>query len=821
MSHDNKPFEVCFKNNRTVGSLGVWIGDNPLDFVLPVTLCQIILYFMFSRVLYCLLRPLQTPRFICSVLGGVLLGPTFLGRNETLFKTLYPLKQSTFLTSLAKIGASYFVFIYALKLDVTMTLKAAKRCWRFGVIPFLASFISTSILLKMYTPNGSSKTGSAYSIPNVFTVTSFAVVSQALTELNLMSTELGQIALSSAMITEMMQWVTITLQIQVKTMKFKNIFFAFIALGLCVLYILSFFFIVRPMARFIIQRTPIGKPLKEIYVVFVLLGVLIMVAISDALGLHFVIGPILFGLAMPNGPPLATTIVEKSELIVQELLMPFFFSYIGITTNLKGIAKNWKVVFVFQSILFVGFLAKVLACVFVAPTYNMRRKHGFVLGLILNIKGIMELIFFARQRNTLVINNEVYSQMVLYVVVMTGICIPLIKNMYKHGSRVTMVRSIHDGGVRTIQNTPENSEFNIICCMHNDNNVHSMIGLLEVCNPTQKSPLCVHVIHLTELLGKSTPILLPIKMKNQKALSIHYPTSSHILRAFENYSKNSEGPVTIHSYINVSPYNSMHEAICNLAEDKLVPLLIIPFHENDKSTSSDIVITSIRDLSINFQARAQCTVGILVDRNSRISMSTTKLSFNVAIFFIGGQDDREALALGIRMLDRPNTSVTLFCFIVHNNENNINNSGDVKFKIDDGEEEDETLENMLDESLIDEFKGKKLNIDNVVCHEIVVEGYTQLLEALRGLGNENYDLVMVGKRHNIGDLTDEEMTNFMENANLLGVFGEMLSSTEFCNGKVPILVLQCGEKKVNHFGKLSSLVNDGSHRKKLSLNALF
>jgi Kef-type K+ transport system membrane component KefB len=254
--------------------------------------------------------------------------------------------------------------------------------------------------LKMYTPNGRDKTGSVYSIPNVFTVTSFAVVSQALTELNLMSTELGQIALSSAMITEMMQWVTITLQVEVKTIKIKTIFLAFIALGVCFLYILSFFFIVRPRARIIIQRTPIGKPLKEMYVVFVLLGVLIMVAISDALGLHFVIGPILFGLAMPNGPPLATTIVEKSELIIQELLMPFFFSYIGITTNLKGITKNWEVVFVFQSILFVGFLAKVLACVFVAPTYNMRRKHGFVLGLILNIKGIMELIFFARQRST-------------------------------------------------------------------------------------------------------------------------------------------------------------------------------------------------------------------------------------------------------------------------------------------------------------------------------------------------------------------------------------------------------------------------------------
>jgi hypothetical protein len=64
----NDAFQVCYKNNRTVGSLGMWIGDNPLDFVLPITLCQIILSFMVSRVLYFLLRPLQTPRFICCVL---------------------------------------------------------------------------------------------------------------------------------------------------------------------------------------------------------------------------------------------------------------------------------------------------------------------------------------------------------------------------------------------------------------------------------------------------------------------------------------------------------------------------------------------------------------------------------------------------------------------------------------------------------------------------------------------------------------------------------------------------------------------------------
>ncbi|WJX38517.1 hypothetical protein P8452_26170 [Trifolium repens] len=770
----------------------MWIGDNPLDFVLPITLCQIILSFMVSRVLYFLLRPLQTPRFICCVLGGVLLGPTFLGRNTALMQTFFPLKQASFLATLSKIGAAYFVFIYALKLDITTSLKAAKRSWRFGVIPFFSSYIVTAILLSLYKPHGEKKdeiTGSVYSIPNVFTTTAFAVVSEALTELNLISTELGQIALSSAMITELMQWVTITLRFNSKDSFVLSLGF----LTCSVLFVLSFFIIVRPMAKFIIRRTPVGKPVNEMYIVMILLGVMVMCALSDALGLYFIIGPILFGLVMPNGRPLATTIIDKIELINKEFLMPFFFLYIGLHTNFGEIKKNWKLAVTFQSILFAGFITKILACVFISPTYNMKRKHGLVLGLILSIKGIIELIFFARLRELKVINDEVYSQMVLYVVLMTGICIPLIKILYKHRSRVLIEQSIHNDRVRTIQNSPDNSKFNVISCVHNDANVHSMIGLLEACNPSKESPLCVHVIHLIDLLGKSTPILLPINMRNRKTLSIN---SNHILRAFENYSQNSKGPVTINSYVNVCPYINMHEAICNLAQDKLVHFLIIPFHENDQSLCSGTVGSSIRDLNANFQANAQCTIGILVDRYSRMSMSSTKMLFNVAVFFVGGPDDREALALGIRMLERPNTSVTLFSFV-------INNSSIVNFKVN--EEDDEVLESMLDESLIDEFKAKKMNVDNVVCHEIVVDDCIQVLEAIRGLENEDYDLVMVGKRHNIGDLTDEEMSNFMDNANLLGIFGDMLVSTEFCNGGVPVLVLQCGEKRVKQCDKLSHM----------------
>ncbi|XP_028213890.1 cation/H(+) antiporter 15-like [Glycine soja] len=627
-------------------------------------------------------------------------------------------------------------------MDVVTTLKSAKRCWRFGVFPFLASFLVTVTLFSLYSPNGNANQNqmSIYHFPNIFTLSSFAVVSETLMELNLVATELGQIALSSAMISEILQWTTMELLFNSKfSMRFLIVLLIG-ATGFAVLLLL----IIRPLVNIVLERTPPGKPIKEAYVVLLLLGPLVMAAISDTFGIYFVMGPFLYGLVLPNGPPLATTIIERSELIVYEFFMPFFFLLIGTRTDLTLIHEHWEVVLVVLAILFVGCLVKV-------------------------------------------IDTEVFSVAVMSVVVMTSICIPLIKSLYRH-RRVCKTQTIQEGCVKTIQNITENTPFNIVSCVHTDEHVHNMIALIEACNPTTQSPLYVYVVHLIELVGKSTPILLPMNKNKRKSLSVNYPNTNHILRAFENYSNNSSGPVTVLSYVNVAPYRSMHEAVCNLAEDNSVHLLIIPFHQNDQTLGSHLAST-IRNLNTNFLANAKGTLGILVDRYSVLSGSSSKLSFDVGIFFIGGKDDREALALGIRMLERPNTRVTLFRFVLPTNEDSRFN-GLV-------ENEDENLESTLDESLIDEFIAKNdISSDsvNVVYHEAVVEDCIQVLKAIRGM-EKDYDLVMVGKRHSMGNFVEEEMSNFMDNADQLGILGDMLASNEFCNGKVPVLVMQCGDEK--------------------------
>jgi hypothetical protein len=399
------------------------------------------------------------------------------------------------------------------------------------------------------------------------------------------------------------------------------------------------------------------------------------------------------------------------------------------------------------------------------------------------------------------------------VVVTTAVVTPFVKILYKHRPRVLNSESVYYEQRKSIQNTPRNSEFRIVTCLHSEGNVRGITTLLEACNPAPESPLCVFVIHLIELLGQSAPILLPINYKkNRKFLSVNYPDTNFIVRAFENYAKNSYGPVIILPYVNVAPYKSMLDAVCNLSQDKMVPLIVIPFHENDNIELGGHVSSSIRKLNTRFQARVPCTLGILVDRYSHLGATRDKHFFHVGIFFVGGQDDREALALGIRMSQRANMKVSLFRFIVSNRkqfESKSQSNGEDSM----GEEEQEE---MLDEGLIDEFKSMKFGIGNVSWYEIVVEDGVEVMDAIRGLEGK-YDLVMVGKRHNVGSLKDEEMGNFIENVQILGIFGDMLSSTEFCIGTVPVLVTQCGGDK-RAINKLDRIGSNNVSQKSLMSN---
>ncbi|KAI4306891.1 hypothetical protein L6164_030131 [Bauhinia variegata] len=781
---------ICEKHDRLTGSNGFLNGDNPFDYVLPVTMFQLVMYMVASQLLYFLLRPMRIPRFMCRVMGGLLLGPSFLGRNNMFKEQVFPPRQAELLLVGSMLGVTYTVFAISVKMDVVTTLRAAKKTWMFGLLPFLSCFGVLSGILSLGPPEYFSSSNTIKDrivFSNVLSFSSFPVISDALMELNLITSELGQIALSSSMVNDGIQWIILAI-ISLRRDQEALCSFYFLACNCGMIFFC--FFVIRPVVTKIAAKTPTGKPVKEVYIVSILLGVPIMAGVADMLGISLIQGPWLFGLIMPSGPPLGTTLTDRTEAIISSFLQPFFHLYIGLSTNLCTI-HNWRLLVSFQCIIFVAYIVKLVACVVVARMYNIRLRHGIVLGLILNIKGIIDLIAFSRLKNIKVLDEPIFSQLVLSTVGLTAIITPLIKILYQHNTRLEP--SAHGRMVRTIQNTPRNSEFRIVCCVYNESNVHSTIALLESCNPSQTSPIGVYVIHLIEILGKSTPVLVRFDKHGRKSLSVNYPNTSHIMRAFENYSSNSSGPVTILPYIHVAPYKTMHESICNLCEDNLIPFLIIPFHENHQTQGTHLV-SSVRDVNTHFQAHAPCTVGILVDKGLELNVRSSESSFHVGIFFIGGADDREALALGFRMAERKNSKVSVFHIILQQQKDKFYADKDGRSDYSQEQVEEEAIEKMIDQGLIDEFKGMNIGNDNVVLREIMVEDGVEALDSIRETEG-NYDLVMMGRRHNIGFLRDEEITNLIENAETLGMYGDMLASTEFCNGMVSVLVIQSAQSK--------------------------
>jgi len=342
--------------------------------------------------------------------GGIILGPTVLGRNKVYWNALFPARQAGLLAFLSLAGAVYFLFLVSLKMDVLMTIRAAKSTWPLGVIPFLASFgIMTALLHAFYAPANLSPSYqpiSRVSISCSMALSNFPVISDAMIELNLIATELGQIALSSSMINDNIQFLLVVvhsfaygsdLEISINLLGNWSLFMSFT------------YFVLRPTMKLIARITPVGKPVKEAYVVCILLMVMVMAAVGDVMGVTCLMGPLLLGLVIPSGPPLGTTLVEKSELLITQFLLPFFFLYVGLNTDLSAL-MDWRLFLTLQSVFFAGDLVKLVACILVSLSYNIKPRYGTLLGLTLNIKGITQLIVFSRLKRL-----EVYSYSNSYI----------------------------------------------------------------------------------------------------------------------------------------------------------------------------------------------------------------------------------------------------------------------------------------------------------------------------------------------------------------------------------------------------------------------
>ena len=361
---------------------------------------------------------------------------------------------------------------------------------------------------------------------------------------------------------------------------------------------------------------------------------------------------------------------------------------------------------------------------------------------------------------------------------------------------------------RNLEKSKPDAPLRVLACVHSTRNLSGLINLLQISNATRKSPIIVFAAHLVELAGRASAMII-FHDKSNTADTGNNATrekadAEQIVSAFESFESDNHA-ATVQPLTAVSPYGSMHEDISNFALDKFANIILIPFHKQSNAvggwTGENL---QHKHVNQNLLASAPCSIGLLVDRGLTSTFSREsqngKRECRIAMLFIEGPDDREALAYAWRMAGTPRLIVTVVRFLP---------GKDVSELTDNVEEDDESgiftamfereKQKQLDDDYLNEFSFRTMHDQSIAYIEKQVNSGDQIVSTISSVYND-FDLYVVGRGHGRTSPLTSGLSNWSDCPEL-GPLGETLVLTDF-ESPASILVVQqsaplpTGSKKI-------------------------
>lgn len=705
-----------------------------------------------------------------GVQGGILLGPTMFGRITAYRKLIFPNYSFRMLEPMAHLSITYYAFLVGLKMDVKGMMRSGPKAMKVALTGIVVPFSLGAGLYFIFEIGKQQRAGFLF-WGAALTVSSYSVLTSILDKQQMLHTESGKTALSSALITDMFSWCLIGLGFAV-TSAHSSIQWSLLStmafVVLCVYY-------VRPGLGWLIRRTPEGQGYSEFYICAIVSGMGLSGVITDACGTHPMIGAFVFGLIIPN-EVLEATIVDKLEEFVMGILMPVYYVVCGLRTNVDVMSdgSSWFIVIM---VVLVACGAKVLSALAITVFSDLPMEEAVPIGFMSNAKSVMALIILECGQIQGVLSTQTYTVMMVAVVVMTMMTTPATV-WFKPVQNVVAYKR------RTVQKAKAEEELRILACIHHTRNVPTIIHLLRTSNAKPRSPIAVFGMQLVELVGRAATMMV---VHNSRRAGPRNPSlvevqADQIITAFDNYELRSEGVVT--QVITARcPYTTMDEDICTVARDRRASFLILPFHKEQNMDAGEMedINPSIRGVNEGVLETAPCSVGILVDRGQAESQDHAQ---NIAVLFFGGPDDREALAYAWRMADETDTNLTVVRFIPSSEAVETGVASHVSLEID------REREKLLDEDYFDKFKMATTNNKAIRCFDLVLNDEEETIKAIKSMDEHYHDLYIVGRGRGRG--SSSPLTTGLADwcdCPELGPIGDLLVTSEF-ESKFSVLIVQ-------------------------------
>ncbi|KAK9002605.1 hypothetical protein V6N11_025275 [Hibiscus sabdariffa] len=757
----NETSQICVSFPAKVNSAGVW-EDTPseiLSYSLPLLETQMVLIFAMFHLVHAIFKPIGLTYFASQMFAGVILGPSMLGQTAVLHEIFFDPDNISVQTieTVSLFGFSMFLFLMGVKMDVKMAFTTSKRAILIGIVSLLAPLVVSLAVYDALKEPHQSRTLSLerLMVISIESLTSCSVIACLLSELKILNSELGRLALSSAVVGDVSTLILVYFNASTKRWSISPMF-AMVHVVIMVIFVFLIFSGFRSLMYRIIRGTPDGKPVKEVYIVFIVMVALVCGLFTAQFNQSPLVGPFLVGLAIPEGPPIGSALVEKFECFVNSIFVALYVTTTSMTIQPGKVFSDMTTLrFSLLCIVF-SFFAKSVSC-FLATFWGMMPfRDSLAFAIIMSSKGIVELSYFSTFRDIKYITKTTFSIFTFGILLNSTIIPILVKLLYDPDSR-----RYASYQKRSIQHIHGNSELRILACVHTPEHVPALIDLLDISCPTKESPNAIYALHLIELTGRETPVFIAHKKED----NVVGRSFEHIL-AFQQYEEKSGGLVTLNAFTAISPPKFMHDDICTMALEKQTSFILVPFHRKwslDGSVEDED--SMIRNLNCSILDRAPCSVGILITRclldwrRKSMKMSSSP-SYSIGMLFLGGKDDREALTLAKRMANDPRVRLTVIHLISDEYHADVMN-----------------WDMMLDAEILKDTKYNGFsNVGNVMYIEEVSNNGPQAAKIVQSIADD-YDLIIVGRRYGVDSVQTTGLSEWSELPEL-GVLGDLLASTD-------------------------------------------